>query len=282
MPIAETNEFHEELRAALKAAEEAGEIMDKFRGRSNQIQGREKEGLNDLVTDADLECQEKIVEVIETVFPEDGFKGEEDNLESKDDADRVWVIDPIDGTTNFSSGWTYFGTSIALKIDGEYKVGVVHSPDTGLGKTWCAIKDSGSYLLPDAQLKKGRRLKVSKRENIEKGYFTCFQSPDNDKRREIEQHLVAKLTSRDMNYRECASGALMLPEIAEGGLDARFDIVDEWDYAAASLILEEAGGEFEKLGRLFGKDVVISTNSTIHQKFKSEVEDTLDCKEVEI
>jgi myo-inositol-1(or 4)-monophosphatase len=268
------SEFTGELETGLEAARKAGRIMDRYREKGSEIAGR-KDGLHDIVTEADLKCQEKIVEEISEEFPEDGFKGEERDLTPDEDTERVWIIDPIDGTTNYFSGWSYFCSSIGLRINGEHVLGVVHSPASGLGKTWAGIKDLGSYLIENSGEYDPQRLKVSEREELESGFLTCFQSPDNDERRSIEQELVEKCIEKGMNYRECASGALMLPEIAEGGLDARLDFVNEWDYAAARVILEEAGGKFEKIGERFGKDTVISTNGKIHGEFRELVRETL-------
>jgi myo-inositol-1(or 4)-monophosphatase len=269
----EESEFSREIDVALEAARKAGTLMDEYRG--NDSISYRKDGVNDIVTEADRACQEKIVETISREFPEDDFKGEED-LKPEGGTDRVWVIDPIDGTTNFHSGWTYFCTSIALRTRSGYSVGVVHSPSSGIGKTWMAVKGEGAYVLNEGESLEDRtRIRVSERSDLRSSFFTCFQSPDNDERRAIEREVVSELTSRDMNYRECGSGALTLPEIAEGGLDARFDFVDEWDYAAASLILEEAGGSFEKIGERFGKDTVIATNGKIHGKFKTVIQEVL-------
>jgi fructose-1,6-bisphosphatase/inositol monophosphatase family enzyme len=101
--------------------------------------------------------------------------------------------------------------------------------------------------------------------------FTCYQSPDNSDRRELEQEIISKMLKREANYRETGSGALTLSEIAEGGRDCRFDIVDEWDYAAGSLILEEAGGKFE----VMRPGTVIGTNGPLHEEFRKVVSDTL-------
>lgn len=267
------SEYYPELETAWKAARRAGEVMDRYRRKGAEISGR-KDGLNDIVTQADLKSQETIVDEISEEFPEDDFKGEEKDLTPLENSNRVWVIDPIDGTTNYFSGWTYFCTAIALRVDGEYKVGVIHSPSTGLDKTWVAVKNHGSYKV-EGGLDDLKRLQVSDRKTIESGFFSCFQSPDNDERRKIEQELIERLISKDMNYRECGSGATLLPEMAEGGIDARFDFVNEWDYAASSLVLEEAGGKFEKIGTRFGKDTVVSTNGKLHSKFKKEVKEVL-------
>ena len=137
--------FSEELTVALEAAEKAGEIIDEYAAGKAKVEGQKSSG-NDIFTEAELKCQEVIVETVTEAFPEDSFLAEEDldyNEENEDG--RKWIVDPIDGTSNFQRGLEYFCTSIAFEVDGDKKLGVVYSPEKGISKLFFALKNRGAY-----------------------------------------------------------------------------------------------------------------------------------------
>ena len=115
--------YKEELKAAKKAANEAASII-RDHG-SNKTFGIKLKGKNDLVTDADHASEKKIIEVIKSTFPEDQFLAEESNIYTTLPSGRIWIIDPIDGTTNFAHGYGPYCVSIALWEHGIPKIGVV-------------------------------------------------------------------------------------------------------------------------------------------------------------
>ncbi|MFB6265945.1 MAG: inositol monophosphatase, partial [Candidatus Nanohaloarchaea archaeon] len=131
--------FERELEVAEEAARKAGEVMQRYREDGFSID--RKDSYTDLVTEADREAQEVIVETIQEEFPEDGFLGEENDLRP-DGEDRVWVIDPVDGTTNFVHGFPYYGTSIALRVGDVSKAGVVYYPS--MDEMFSAVEDGGA------------------------------------------------------------------------------------------------------------------------------------------
>lgn len=265
--IPEDSEYKSEIQTALSAAVRAGEKIDELRESGVEIE-QYKGGRDDFVTNADYAAEDMIREQISESHPEDGIVSEESEL-VEGESNRVWIIDPIDGTTNYERGWRYYCISIALRINEEYVVGAVHSPPSGLNRTYLASVDTGAYRY-DGEPSKGceSEIHVSNRNNIEDSMCTCFMSQSNYERRKIERDIVENLLENGANYRETGSGALTLCEIAESGRDCRFDIVDEWDYAAASIILERAGGTFEQ----YPKDSIIATNGALHNEFKAIVD----------
>ncbi|MDY6766298.1 MAG: inositol monophosphatase family protein, partial [Candidatus Nanohaloarchaea archaeon] len=122
-----------------------------------------KSSYTDLVTEADHAVQETVVETIAAEFPGDGFLAEEDDLRPEGE-DRVWVIDPIDGTTNFAHGFPYYCTSIALQVDGEPVVGVVNRPPQE--ELFTAVRGGGASL-------NGTPIKVSGVDDLRDGLIAA-------------------------------------------------------------------------------------------------------------
>lgn len=233
------SECFQELRTAFQAAEEAGEIIDKFF--RNGFDDWEKDD-GSAVTEADLRSQQKIVEIISEEFPEDGFLGEEEHLEPEGE-ERVWVIDPLDGTFNFEKDWPHFCVSIALEIDGEPVVGVVYSPVSVLEKSYFAIKDEGAFVT-DEGLEEAEKISVSDHEKIEDSLFflTWFEWYEGEFEREKE--MFEELAYGQGVQRQLGSCALEMCRLAKGQVDYLVNIVCKHvDFAAGRLILEEAGGE---------------------------------------
>ena len=114
----------EEIAVARRAALEAGIILSGLFGKIKHIT---KKGVIDLVTEADLQAEKAVLELLLHHFPEDGILTEEAGAH-QENADRVWIIDPLDGTTNFAHAFPVYAVSIALEIKGETVLGVIHDP----------------------------------------------------------------------------------------------------------------------------------------------------------
>ena len=256
------SEYVEELKTALKAAEKAGKVMDSYSNRNAVVEKR-KSSYSDLVTEADIECQKAIIEVISDSYPQDSFLAEEEGLKP-DSKDRYWVIDPIDGTTNFMTGFDYFCTSIALRVKHESKIGVVYSPETGLNKLFYAVKDEGSYV-KGINSGKIRKLETSQR-SLKDSSVVIDHSNLDDKSRHINGEFINSLMKTGMSFRRPGSAALNLANIGAGSLDGAIIHVNDWDYAAGSLIIEEAGGEVN-LNQIKSNNLteVISSNGIIQE-----------------
>jgi myo-inositol-1(or 4)-monophosphatase len=259
----EDSNLQEELEVAVEAAEAAGKIIDKTAGGKAQIEGS-KENINDIFTEADLQCQRKILEIIESNFPKDGFLGEEENLKP-DGEDRVWIIDPIDGTSNFQRDIEYFCVSIALEIEGEIKLGVIYSPENGLGKLYYAAEGSGAYLTEKADsFGNAEKLEVSQKK-LDEGSLIYSRMTNLEGEFEEQKELIGEIVSNKTAFRYMGAGALELCKVAEGSGEGFISHTEaKWDYAAAKIIIEEAGGEVKtEESQVDNKYKVMASNGKI-------------------
>ena len=210
----EESKFSEEMEVALESAKKAGEIMDRYAGGKAKVEGN-KTSLNDIYTEADLKCQEVIVESITEAFPEDSFIAEED-LEYKKESDngRKWIVDPIDGTSNFQRGLEFFCTSIAFQVDGDKRLGVVYSPNQGISKVFFALKDQGAFVAesPD-QIDSAEKINVSG-VSEESGSLVFSRISNFEGEHSHQKHLWSSLAKEDVAVRYMSAGALELCKVA--------------------------------------------------------------------
>ena len=265
------SEYQEELEIAVEAAESSGDIMDNYREEKISVKDTKSSEV-DIITQADHDCQEKIVEIIEEEFPEDGFIGEE-NLNSKSENSRNWVIDPIDGTLNFKKGHKYFCTSIALEVDGETKVGVVYSPESGLDQLFYSVEGEGAYIRRDEH---HEELRPSNHRGIEGGFFQLtFIKKHSDSRWKTHQKVLESFRARDARYLKQGSLALSACKVAEGVFDGVIEYGWKWDFSAARLILSEAGGSYRyRPEKSEGLDEFIGCNGRFQEELNQLLDDS--------
>lgn len=193
----------------------------------------EKEGESyNIVTSADLAVQEFLQKNLLALVPEAGFMGEEED--QRDNGTRLcWVVDPIDGTTNFARGMQQSGISVAFRVDGEYVLGVVYNPD--LDDMFWAVKGKGSYL-------NGKRLSVSKKD-FEHTVLCTALCIYRKQYTEICSKILKDAFLQCADFRRFGVASLEICYVAAGRADSFFEFrLYPWDYAAASVILREAGG----------------------------------------
>lgn len=251
------------LKDILSLAESVGEYqLENFR--NENIMKELKSSNIDLVTEVDKKSEELIRKRLTELFPDHGILGEEED-ELKGSSKYRWVVDPLDGTINYASGLPIFAVSIALEYEGKSILGVVHTPY--LGETFWAIKGEGSY-------RNGTKLKVGKKtELVESVVATGFPYD----RAEVGfdknnvnyfKHIMPKVRG----IRRMGAAAYDLCLVASGNLDGYWEMgLKLWDIAAASLIIEEAGGIIHH----FREDRNISVtagNSVIADKLLEEIE----------
>ncbi|MFB6189992.1 MAG: inositol monophosphatase [Candidatus Nanohaloarchaea archaeon] len=265
--------YSDELEAAQEAARKAGKVIDRYRRKGADIDGRKK-SYNDIVTEADIEAQRKVVEVLRTRFPADAIKAEENSL-AEDHSDRVWVVDPIDGTTNFFHGLESFCVSIGLRIGSENVLGVIHAPETGRDVSYIGLKGDGAYRLDDIEDSTGERLSASRQE-MQGSLFTCYVRDGESEKREVQIAIIEELASREMVHRARGSAALDIAGIAEGKTEVLVDYLGEWDYAAGKAILEEAGGELDALETDTDQVLAVASSGEFHDEVRELVEDALE------
>lgn len=222
----------DELKTAIKAAKEAGKILMKYSGRDKGI--RFKTSSRDIVTKADVESNDKIISIIKKEFPDHAILSEETKpKENTLKSESLWIIDPIDGTTNFAYSFPHYCTSIAFQKDGKLIAGVVFDPVKK--EMFCAEKGRGAFL-------NGRKIKTSNESKISQCLFGTDSHSNLDVRKKAFDVMKnAALKVRDV--RHPGSAALDMCYVACARLDACWlGRPNAWDVAAGAVIVREAGG----------------------------------------
>ena len=243
-----------ELEVAIAAAQAAGEVLRKGFGRDQNIRYK---GEVDLVTEADEKAEQKIKEVLQEAFPTYEILTEESGrLEGE--GEDCWIVDPLDGTTNYAHELPIFAASIALEREGEVVLGVVHDPMAQ--ETYVARRGSGATL-------NGQSIRVSDTDELIQALLaTGFPYDRQDMQPTLD--LFGRFAVLSQSMRRLGSAALDLCYVAAGRLDGYYERgVWPWDIAAGALILEEAGGKVtDYQGRrldLEGREIVAS-NGRLH------------------
>jgi len=255
--------YEAEREAAVEAATKAAAIIRRRVGRLDSSEISEK-GRNDLVTAVDFEAQETIYGVLEAAFSEYAFLGEEDEPGKLRDPDRdQWIIDPVDGTTNFVHGLPPYSVSIALQRDRAVVVGVVL--EVGHDDLFEAVCGQGARL-------NGKSMRVSAVSVPEKAMLaTGFPSRDYTTPYLPEYLQVLGQTMQHwQSVRRMGSAAADLAYVACGRFDGFFEIgLSPWDAAAGSLLIQEAGGtvtDFSGRPDFLYRPQVLATNGALHAR----------------
>jgi myo-inositol-1(or 4)-monophosphatase len=226
--------MHPMLNTAVKAARRAGSVI--MRGaRDLDILAVSKKRHNDFVTEVDRAAEAEIIEVLRKAYPDHAILAEESGASgANQDAEFKWIIDPLDGTTNFIHGFPQFCVSIGLMHKGIITQGVVFDPTRN--ELFTATRGAGAFL-------NDRRIRVSKRIRLAESLIgTGFPFRDMG---HLEQYIsmFRDITTSALGIRRAGSAALDLAYVACGRLDAFWEIgLAPWDMAAGSLLLTEAGG----------------------------------------
>ncbi|USD61244.1 inositol monophosphatase [Vibrio sp. SCSIO 43140] len=224
------NELQKKYDFACELAEKAGAIakdyQDQLRKGNLEI---DVKGHQDFVSDADRETERYIRNQIESTYPEDGFLGEESGATAESCA-GVWVVDPIDGTTNFLRKQSAWCVSIAYVVNGEPVIGVIYDPS--LDELFHALKGEGAYL-------NDRLIEVYQGSEAFVGLVNLGYSP----KMSLENYLntMQRLLNHGIEHRRHGSAALGLAHVAAGRFDGyREDFINAWDIMAGVVILREA------------------------------------------
>jgi len=226
------------LNTAVKAARRAGAIINRASLDIDRLRVSRKDQ-NDFVTEVDQACEAAIIEILSTAYPGHGFLGEETGLTLggkpiEDRPDNLWIIDPLDGTTNFIHGMPVYGVSIALMQKEQITQAVVYDPSRD--ELFVASKGKGAYL-------NDRRLRVSKRDRLDESLIgTGFPFK---RQEQIDAYLsmFKQVSSRAAGLRRPGAAAIDLAYVAAGRYDAFFEFgLAPWDVAAGILMVREAGG----------------------------------------
>ncbi|MBQ7384098.1 MAG: inositol monophosphatase [Clostridia bacterium] len=225
----------------------------------------EKQGATDIVTSSDLAVQHFLEKKLKQIIPESGFFCEEEGLRESE-PEYIWIIDPIDGTTNYARGMSECCISVALARRGELCVGVVYNPS--LDYTFSAVLGEGAEL-------NGKKIHVSDKP-FGSSLFCTALSLYKKEYAAICLDILTDVYDRCNDFRRFGSCAMELCYLAAGMCDLYFEMrVFPWDYAAACLILKEAGGVITELGgetlSLTQASPVIAANSSENHRVLTDI-----------
>ena len=245
-----------ELILAADTAVLAGRFIKSRLGKLKKVQYK---GEINIVTDVDQKAEALIVKNLIKAFPEYGILAEESPEEKKGDA--KWIIDPIDGTTNFAHGFPFFAVSIALEIKGKTILGVVYDPMRD--ELFTAVKGKGAFL-------NKKRINVSKVKDMGKAFLATGFAYNFKTTKQNNMNNFSNFMMASMAVRRAGAATLDLCYAACGRFDGFWELdLCPWDTAAAELIVREAGGKVSKTdGSKFsnyGKSIVVS-NGLLHKK----------------
>ena len=231
------------LNIMIKACEKASKIIIRDFGEVENLQVKKK-GPKDFVTKTDKRVERILIEELEKNKKNYSFITEETGVINRADTDNFWIIDPIDGTTNFLHGIPHFAISIALKNKNEITAGLVFDPIKD--EMFYAEKNFGSFF-------NNRRIRVSKKSELEDCLFAT-------------NHEGAAHSKLNLRFTGCA--ALDLAYVASGRFDGYFhNKINIWDIAAGVLIVNEAGGKVNDINKFEINSINIrASNNNIHNK----------------
>jgi myo-inositol-1(or 4)-monophosphatase len=229
------------LNIAVKAARRAGDIIVRAIPRLEAIQVESK-GRNDFVTEVDKAAEADIIQTIRRLYPDHAILAEESGASG--DGDVVWIIDPLDGTTNFMHGFPTFAVSIACQIRGRLEHAVVFDPMRQ--EVFTASRGDGAQC-------EGRKIRVSKQITLE-GSLIATGFPYRVDAPYLDEYLamLKAVMLKAAGLRRPGAAALDLAYVAAGRVDGFWEIgLKPWDTAAGTLLITEAGG---RVGTIFGDD----------------------------
>lgn len=261
MSLEKNRSFDRELTLALQAAAKAREILLLHYGKVVQVESKFQAGI---VSEADRSSERAIRLHLESGFPDYLFLGEEESYEANvgpeiESSAPVWVVDPLDGTTNFVHGFPLFCISIGLVINKRPVVGVIDVPI--LNRTYYATQGGGAF-------RDGVPLQVSKTERLD--HCLAATGFNNEKEDVLVRQLEIfnRLVRKTRGIRRPGAAAFDLCMVAEGAFDYFWEQnLSPWDVAAGQLILEEAGGRVSTFdGGLYDpwQDNLVGSNSLVH------------------
>lgn len=251
-------DFSEITNVAIEASLKAGELLRQGFGTTFQI--AEKPGFLNYVTEYDHASEKMILDIIKSHFPSHGFLCEESGSAPSQDSDILWIIDPLDGTTNFAHNIPIFCTSIGVLGPEGLLSGVIYLPLSQ--ELFVAEKGKGAFL-------NGRKIKVSAQREFAGIAATGFPHNIEENPLHCIDHFV-KILKKKTIIRNVGSCAVNLAYVAAGRFDSYWAIsLSPWDVSAGILLIEEAGGKITnyegKKYSLLAGEPILATNGSIHQ-----------------
>ena len=242
------NSISANLNIMIKAAEKASKVLIRDFGEVEKLQVSLK-GPSDFVTNADKKVEKIIIEELSKSRKKYSIISEEAGEIVKSDTENVWIIDPIDGTTNFLHGVPHFAISIALKSKKKIVAGLVFDPIKN--ELFYAEKNNGAYF-------NNQRIRVSKKKNLEECLFATG----------------GKEFKINLNTRKSGSAALDMAYVAAGRFDGCFqDNLNIWDIAAGIILVEESGGKINQINYDNVSELkIIASSNSIYEKMSEKLD----------
>ena len=248
------------INVMIKAAHRAGRGLKRDLGEVEHLQVSLK-GPRNFVTAADRRAEETVREELAKARPDYGFLGEEGGAHAGSDKSHRWIVDPLDGTTNFLHGIPHFAVSIALERDGVIVAGIVYNPAND--ELFVAERGKGAYL-------NDKRIRVAARARLAEAVVACGLPHYGRGDLALARHEIAAAQQNFAGLRRYGAATLDLAWVACGRLDAYWERdLAPWDLAAGSLLVREAGGfvsDCDGKGDIFTARQVVAGNDTMHRE----------------
>jgi myo-inositol-1(or 4)-monophosphatase len=235
LALLDTLQMHPLVTIATNAARAAGNFIMRNLDRVDQLQV-ERKGRNDFVTQVDRSAEAEIIKIIHKAYPHHAILGEESGASG--DNEVIWIIDPLDGTTNFLHGLPHFAVSIGVQVRGKLEHGVIYAPCTQ--DLYTATRGSGAVL-------NNRRIRVSAAKELESALIGTGVPINPDL---LDSYLptLRAIAGNSAGIRRAGSAALDLAYVAAGRLDGFWEMgLKPWDIAAGLVLVQEAGGMVSEL-----------------------------------
>jgi len=251
------------LETAIFAAKSAASVINS----SYNTSVKTYKALTDLVTQTDIDSEKKIIELISSKFPDHSFLAEESG-KKLNSSNFTWIIDPLDGTTNFVHGYPCYGVSLALMHENETIVGVV--VELPMNNIYFATNTSSAYCNDDI-------IQVSKNTNLINSLLVTGFGYDHGDKWNLNMELFKKFTDLTQGVRRSGAAAIDLCHTASGKVDGYWEFdVKPWDLAAGALIATRAGAKLTNLkGKKFSifENEVLVSNGLIHSEMVNTIHD---------
>lgn len=250
--------IQELLKATIPIVKEAGQFIIRELGKV-QSSDIEDKSMNSLVSYVDRQAEKLLVEKLQVLLPDATFITEENTIQNQA-SEQTWIIDPLDGTTNFLHGIPHFAVSVGLRIEQQLTIGVVYEPNSD--QCFYAGKGLGAFL-------NDKPIRVRSTGKLENALLATGFPYEDLQQVERTVHLIQLLKPKIRGIRRLGAAALDLAYVAAGKLDGYFEgCLNAWDIAAGILIVEEAGGIVSDANggtNYLNNGQVVATSPTIHE-----------------
>ncbi len=241
--------MHPLVNIAVAAARSAGNFIMRHHDRTDALKV-DRKGRNDFVSEVDRGAENEIVRQIHKAYPDHAILAEEGG-ESGGKSDVTWIIDPLDGTTNFLHGFPHFAVSIGVQVKGKLEHGVIYAPCTQ--DLYIASRGVGATL-------NNRKMRVAKTKDLDQALIGTGV-PIRAQNLDAYIPMLRRVVASTAGVRRAGSAALDLAYVAAGRMDAFWELnLKPWDIAAGLLLVEEAGG---LISEIYGGDDVLKTGNVL-------------------